>query len=159
MRAALRPFASLLVVTALVGGCSPKRIAGTDIKDSPDTRAVVDTIEKYRVAAESRNADAVMALVSPAYYDNGGTADPSDDVDADRLRKRLVEDYAKLTWVSLEIAIKRIDIEGDRATAYIFFDERYRMKMKSGEVAKQASDIHRMQLAREQGGWRFIAGI
>src|SRR5512133_85999 len=90
MPVAFRSFASLLLTAALVGGCSPKRIAGTDIKDSPETRAVVDTIEQYRVAAESRNADAVMALVSRAYYDNSGTNDPSDDVDAERLKKRIV---------------------------------------------------------------------
>jgi hypothetical protein len=158
MRVAFRPLALLLVVAAL-SGCSPKRIAGTDIKDSPDTRAVVDTLEQYRLAVERRDPAAVMALVSKAYYDNAGTNDPSDDLDAERLQKKLVEDYAKLTWVSLEIAIKRIDIDGDRATAYIFFDERYRIRMKSGEVAKQSSDIHRMQLVREAGSWRFISGV
>lgn len=159
MRIAARPFASLLIAVAMLGGCSPKRIPGTEIRDSPDTRAVVDTIEQYRIATERRDPAAVMALVSPTYYDNAGTSDPGDDLDAERLQKRLAEDYAKLTWVSLEIAIKRIDIEGDRATAFIFFDERYRMRMKSGEVAKQASDIHRMQLVREANGWRFVSGI
>ena len=162
MRLASRPFAPLLLAAALLGalaGCAPKRIAGTDIKDSPETRAVVDAIERYRAAAERRDPEAVMALVSPTYFDNAGTNGPSDDVDASQLRKKLVDAYSKLTYVSLEIAIKRIDFDGDRATAYIFFDERYRIRMKSGETPKQSSDIHRMVLVREQAGWRFVSGM
>jgi hypothetical protein len=159
MRVASRSFASLLVAAALLGGCGPKRIPGTDIKDSPETRAVVDVIEQYRLAVERRDPNAVLALVSRRYFDNAGTTDPADDVDYDQLRSRLVEDYSKLVAVNLEIAVKRIDVEGDRASAFVFYDERYRIKMRSGEVAKQASDVHRMQLVLENGAWRFASGI
>lgn len=159
MRLACQPFATLLVTAALLGGCSTKRIPGTDIKDSPETRAVVDAIEQYRVAAERRDANAVLALVSKRYFDNAGTTDPGDDVDYEQLRKRLVDDYAKLVAVNMEIAVKRIDLDGERAAVFIFYDERYRIRMKSGEVAKQASDIHRMQLVLEDGVWHFVSGI
>lgn len=159
MRRACRSFATLLAAAAILAGCSAKRIPGTDIKDSPETRGVVDAIEQYRVAVERRDANAVLALVSRKYFDNAGTTDPGDDIDYEQLRKRLVDDYAKLIAVNLEIAVKRIDVEGDRASAFVFYDERYRIRMKSGEVARQASDIHRMQLVREDGAWRFVSGL
>ena len=77
MRVASRSFASLLVAAALLGGCGPKRIPGTDIKDSPETRAVGDVIEQYRLAVERRDPNAVLALVSRKYFDNAGTTDPA----------------------------------------------------------------------------------
>jgi len=158
MRSAPRPLACLLVILALAA-CAPKRIPGTDIRDTADTRAVVATIDEYRQAAERRDAKTVLALVSPKYYDNAGTSDPGDDIDQEQLRKRLVEDYARLNAVRLDIAVKKIDVDGDRATAYVFYDERYRIQTKSGEVAKQASDTHRMQLVRENGAWHFLSGL
>ncbi len=159
MRLASRPVAFLLVVGALAG-CAPRRIAGTDISDTPETRAVVATIDAYRRAAERRDADTVLSLVSTKYYDDAGTPDPGDDVDYDQLRRRLVDDYAKLTAVRLEINIKKIDVEDGRAAAYVFYDERYRIRTKSGgEIPKQASDVHRMQLVREDGTWKFVSGL
>jgi ketosteroid isomerase-like protein len=153
-----RPLASLLALLALIA-CSPKRIPGTDIQDNRDTRAVVAAIDAYRQAAERRDANAVLALVSPKYFDDAGTPDPGDDVDYGQLRTRLTEDYGKITALRLDIGVKKIEVDGDRAAAYVFYDERYRIRTRSGEVAKQANDIHRMHLVRENGNWRFVSGL
>jgi len=160
MRFAFR-LLSCLAVSAMVviGGCSPKRIPGTDIDDSADTRAVVATVDAYRKAAENRDAPAVLALVSTKYLDDSGTSDPGDDVDYETLRKHISDDYARLTVIRLEIAIKRIEVEGDHASVYVFYDARYRIRTNAGEVPKQSSDVHRMQLVREQAAWHFVSGL
>ena len=158
MPLAPRSLAGLLALLALAA-CSAKRIPGTDIKDTPDTRGVVATIDSYRQAAERRDANAVLALVSPKYFDDAGTPDPGDDVDYSQLRARLTEDYGKISTMRLDIGVRKIDVEGDRAAAYVFYDERYRIRTGTGEVPKQASDIHRMQLVRENGSWRFVSGL
>jgi ketosteroid isomerase-like protein len=148
-----------VLAAALLLGCGPRRIPGTEIRDTPDTRAVVETIDAYRQAAERRDAPAVLALVSPRYFDAAGTPDPSDDVDREQLAKRLTADYQRITALRLQIGVKRIDIDGDKAAAYVFYDEHYRIQTKAGEVAKQASDQHRMQLVREDGRWLFVSGL
>jgi ketosteroid isomerase-like protein len=153
----MRLLASALAVLALA--CAAHRIPGTDIPDTPDTRAVVAAINGYRQAAERRDASAVLALVSPKYFDDAGTADPGDDIDYQQLTKRLAADYQKITALRLDIGIRRIDVQGDRAAAYVFYDEHFRIQTKTGEVGKAASDSQRMQFVREDGQWKFVSGL
>jgi ketosteroid isomerase-like protein len=154
----LLSIAGLLALATLVA-CGGRRIPGTDIRDTSDTRAIVAAIDAYRRAAEARDAGAVLALVSPKYFDDAGTPDPADDIDYERLRKRIGEDYKNVTALRLDIAVKNVDVEGDTAAAYVFYDEYYRIATKAGEVAKQASDTHRMRFVREGGAWHFVSGL
>ena len=153
----MRLLASALAVLALA--CATHQIPGTTIQDTPDTRAIVATIDAYRKAAERRDATAVIALVSPKYFDDAGTPDPADDVDYQQLAKRITADYQQITALRLDIGVRRIDVRGDRAAAYVFYDEHYRIQTKNGEVAKSVSDNHRMLLVREDGQWKFASGL
>jgi hypothetical protein len=151
----------LLLVTALValGACGTKRIPGTEIRDTRDTRAIVQVIDQYRIAAERRDAEAVLALVSPRYFDNAGTHDPADDQDYEQLRRRLPSDYAKLSAVRLGMRVNAIEVKDDRATADVDFDGRWRITTPTGEVPKQANDVNRMTFIREDGAWRITSGL
>jgi hypothetical protein len=149
------PLAAVLALTA----CAARRIPGTDIEDTEDTRAIIATIEAYRQAAERRDAEGVMAVVSEQYFDRGGTVDPGDDLDHPKLAQRLADDYRKISALRLDIGVKRIDVDGDRAQVYVFYEQAYRIALRSREIPKQGSDVHRMQLARENGAWRITSGI
>lgn len=149
---------ALLISIALVA-CAGRRIPGTDIEDTPDTRAVVGVIAAYREAVERRDAKGVLALASEKYFDDAGTPDPADDVDYQQLKARITGDFQKITSMRLEIGVRRVEVDKDTATAYVFYDEYYRIMTKAGEVAKHASDTHRMQFVREKGAWRFTKGL
>lgn len=153
MRLLAAPLALLAVA------CAAHRIPGTDIEDTPDTRAIVAAIDAYRAAAERRDAPAVLALVSQKYFDDAGTADPSDDIDYGQLAQKLAADYARITALRLDIGVRRIDVKDERAFAYVFYEEHFRIQTKTGEVAKSASDQQRMQLVREDGRWKFVSGL
>jgi len=150
---------ALLLGSLALSACSARRIPGTEIDDTPDARAIVELVERYRQAAERRDAATVLALASPKYFDEAGTADPGDDVDYAQLAQRLPEDYARLTAVRLEISVRRVQVDGDKATAEVLYDGRYRVVTRQGEIAKQASDVQRMALAREAGIWKFLSGL
>jgi ketosteroid isomerase-like protein len=150
---------TLAVAGLALLACGPHRIPGTEISDTPDTRAVVAVIDAYRQAAERRDAAAVLALASPSYFDTAGTPDPSDDVDYELLKKRITADYQQITTLRLTLGVRRIDVAGDKATAYVFYEEHYRIQTKGGEVSKEASDSHRMLLVREGGRWFFVSGL
>ena len=90
------PLLVALLAAVALSACNTRRIPGTDIKDNTDTRAIIATIDAYRLAAERRDAGAVLALVSPKYFDDAGTPDPGDDVDFQQLKKRIAEDYQRL---------------------------------------------------------------
>jgi hypothetical protein len=153
-----RPTALALAVLALA--CSPRRIPGTQIRDTPDTRAIYDAIAAYRDAMQKRDPAAVLALVAPDYFDNGGTADPADDVDRAMLEQRLPADLSKLDTLRLDLTLRRIEVKGDRAEAEVFFDAWYRVKTPSGGVVpRRDSDVHRMHLRRIEGAWKFTSGL
>ena len=148
-----------LAIVALLAACGTRRIPGTDIQDNADTRGIVAVIDQYRAASERRDAAAVLALVSKKYFDDAGTPDPSDDLDYDQLKRRIGDDFSKLTALRLDIAVRQIDVKDDRAQALVYYDEHYRIATRGGEVAKVASDPHRMQFVREDGTWKFVSGL
>ena len=149
----------LLAAMGFLAACGSHRIPGTEIADNSDTRAIVGLIEQYRVLSERRDAKGVLALVSERYFDDAGTPDPGDDIDYGQLRQRLTADFAKVSALRLDIALKGIDVKDDQASAYVFYDEHYRIATRSGEVARQASDAHRMRFVREAGTWKFVSGL
>jgi hypothetical protein len=155
----MRPALLAVVAGLALTSCAPRRIPGTDIRDTADTRAIIAAIDTYRQAAERRDVAAILAIASPKYFDDAGTIDPGDDIDFAKLEKRLTEDYGKVTALRLDIGVKRIEVEDDRARAFVFYDSAYRIETRVGEVPKQASDVHRMQFVRENGAWRFLSGL
>jgi ketosteroid isomerase-like protein len=149
----------LLASVVALAACGTHRIPGTEIKDTPDARAIVAVIDQYRTAAERRDADAVLSMVSQSYFDDAGTPDPGDDLDYQQLRALLPDHFRKLTAMRLGIGVREIEVAGDRASANLFYDGYYRVATASGESAKQASDVSQMKFVREQGRWRITGGL
>lgn len=146
--------AAILAVTA----CA-KNIPNTDIRDTADTRAILDVIEKYRAAVERRDATAVLVLVSRSYFDNAGTAEPSDDLDYTRLQATLPNDYLKMPSIRIDLGVKQIEVDGDKAFAFFFYDTHFRVKTPKGEVARQDSDQSRMTFHKEGDLWKITSGL
>jgi hypothetical protein len=153
------PRSLALTVALALTACGARRIPGTEIPDNSDTRAIVGVIEEYRKAVEARNAEAVLALVSPSYFDDAGTPDPADDIDREQLSRALPEHFRQLTAVRLGIGVNAVDVKGDAATANVFYDGHYRVATSGGEAAKSASDVSQMGFVRENGRWLIARGL
>jgi ketosteroid isomerase-like protein len=148
-----------LLVTTLALACAPVLLPGTEIPDTPDTRAVAAVVEAYRQAVERLDAPAILAMASPDYLDTAGTPDLSDDVNYAGLAKRL-EDLKDLQEVRLQFTLRRIEVRGDGAICDVFFDQYYRVKTPSGTtVPRRDTDIHRLALKRVKGKWLFTSGL
>ena len=147
--------ALLFVIVVAAAGCGPHRIPGTDLEDTGDTRAIIDTIARYNSALEARDANAILALVDPEFRDNAGTLSPDDDIDIERLRTVLPKRLAKLQDVAVRIEIKTIDVKGDRAQAVYTWVSQFKLNGK----AMTESDIKRMELRRSAEGWKILSGI
>jgi ketosteroid isomerase-like protein len=147
---------ALLFLFLLAGaGCGPHRIPGTDLEDTGDTRAIIDTISKYNSALEARDANAILALVDPEFRDNAGTLTPEDDIDIQRLHTVLPQRLAKLQDVAVRIEIKTIDVKGDQAQAVYTWVSQFKLNGKP----RTESDIKRMELRRRADGWKIVSGI
>ena len=138
-----------------LAGCGPHHIPGTDLEDTGDTRAIIDTITRYNSALEARDANAIIALVDPQFHDNAGTLTPEDDIDIQRLRTVLPQRLAKLQDVAVRMEIKSIEVKGDRATAVYTWVSQFKLGGKS----MTESDIKRMELRRRADGWKIVSGI
>jgi hypothetical protein len=138
--------------------CAPKFLQGTEIHDTPDTRAIADALEAYRQAMEKRDPQAVLALVAPSYFDNSGSTDPGEGVDRAGLEKRL-EDLSSITALRLELTIRDIRAKEGKGEAEVFFDQYYRVNTPSGPVARHDADVHRMTLQKIEGAWKFTSGL
>jgi len=144
-----------LILLAAALGCGPHRIPGTELEDTGDTRAIIETIARYNSSLEARDANGILALVDPAFRDNAGTLTPDDDIDIQRLRTVLPQRLAKLQDVAVRIEIKTIDVKGDKASAVYTWVTQFKLGGKS----MTESDIKRMELRRGPDGWKILSGI
>jgi hypothetical protein len=150
---------SLLALGAVCLACSPKVLPGTDIKDTPETRAVANLLETYRQAMERRDARAVLELAATDYFDNSGTPEPTDDVDRAGLAARL-DELAKISDLRLQLSLRSIDVTSPtEARADVYFDQFYRVTTPNGPVARHDADVHRMTFKKYGKDWKFMSGL
>lgn len=150
-----------LLASAVVfaAACGPRNIPGTEIRSTPDSRAVHDVVMKYREALEKKDVPTIVALVAPGYYDTAGTPDPADDLDRARLEASLTEDLARTESVKVDLTMRRIDVKGEEAEAEVFYDQFYRVKTPTTVVPRRDSDVQRLKLKRIDGQWKFVSGL
>jgi hypothetical protein len=123
--------ALLIAMTTPVfaGGCkSTPTIPGTDIPDTEDSRAILDVLERYRIAFVERDAAGVLATADKTYADHGGTEDPSDDIVYDDLPKILGRRLAQLESIRFAIDYLEVHVSGDRAVTRVWIDSSFRLK-------------------------------
>jgi hypothetical protein len=145
----------LLLLLAAADGCGPHHIPGTDLEDTGDTRAIIDVMTRYNQALEARDANAILALVDPEFRDNAGTLTPEDDIDLQRLHTVLPQRLAKLQDVAVRIEIKKIEVNGDRASAVYTWVSSFKLNGKP----MTESDIKRMEFKRRPEGWKILSGV
>ena len=67
MRILGRPLAVFAILS--LAACSHATIGGTNVADTRENREVVEVLGKYKMAAEAKDVDALMQLVSTDYFD------------------------------------------------------------------------------------------
>lgn len=160
---AMRTF--LIVCSALFlaafSSCMPKKIPGTELDDTDDTRALIAVLQQYRSAVEAQNASAIVQMADPAFKDDGGSASPEDDLEYANLGTKLGERLAKVKDLKLELTIKRIELSeaADVARVTYTYQMSFRMPEYSGRIQAE-NDIKQMVLKRAgEQSWKIVSGI
>ena len=151
----------VLLCTLALSACSAALIPGTEVKDTPENRAVHALLEEYRSAMEARDGERILKLVSTRYYENSSSTDSSDDdYGFELLRKeflaRLRDNVKKVQY---RVLLKRVIVKGDRAYAEYEYVARYLFSEGGREQWKMLNDFNRLDLAQEDGAWKIIAGL
>lgn len=81
----------LLLSLTVLWGCATKAqtIPGTNIPENRVNRAIIDTVEQYRLAVERKDTSALLLMASKRYWEDGGTPTGSDDYGYEGLREVL----------------------------------------------------------------------
>ncbi|WP_338867434.1 YybH family protein [Myxococcus stipitatus] len=144
---------------SLLAACAPKRIPGTDIDDTSDTRAILAVMEKYRSAVEARDAQAIQALVSNDFHEDAGTpGEPEDDLTAANLGAYLETLFQQLQSPKVELDVRRIQVGQDVASAIYYWKVNWRMPSLNPRPQREA-ELEQMVFRREGNTWKIITGI
>jgi hypothetical protein len=153
----------LVGVLALVG-CA-RKIPGTEIDDTSDSRAILDVMTAYRAAVEQRNAQAIINLADPAFRDDGGSSNPDDDLDYSTLYTSLASRFQRIEDVRLDMNVRRMEFDPDTNAARVTYTYTLSFKMPTLSTRNQTdTDIKQMVLKRGPDGdgkarWRIVSGI
>lgn len=149
----------LLTVSLL--GCGPRKIPGTDIDDTSETRAVLDVLQAYRRAVEKRDARAIVALTDESFRDDGGSATPDDDLDYRTLGAQLGDRFTKVADVRLDVTVRRVEFDDDAGRARVTYSYSMSFKMPDFSARTQSeTDIKQMWLKRVgEQQWKITSGI
>lgn len=143
-----------------LGACAHAKIPETEIDDTPDNRAVLQLVEDYQNAMEALDADAVLALVSPSFYEDNGNTDSADDYDYDGLKTVLAESFERTRAMQLILRVDDIEVEEESAFAELRYEYRAQNDYPSGLKWDTGSDRTRLRLQKApNGAWRIISGI
>lgn len=162
----MRAHLPLSLITAVVlgatglSGCAHSYIAGTTVVDTPENRSVVDVLAKMQEALRARNADQLMALVSPSYFEDMGTPDPSDDYGYEQLRNEILPRSLEVTKeLYVDMKVHDVVIQGDQAYANVRYSSRARLDLPAGTLWDTHSEFNRVEFALENGRWMITRGL
>lgn len=140
--------------------CAHSLIPGTKVEDTAENREVLQVVAKLRLAMEARDAAAVLALVSPNYFEDMGNPNPKDDYGYSDLQARVLPEImatAKEIYVSFEA--NDAVVNGNEAYVDVRYNSRARIEFPSGSTWDTHKEFNRIEFTRENGEWRIISGL
>lgn len=153
----------LLLGTTVIG-CATKYIPKTMIEDTEENRQLVSVVENYRTAMESLDANRILELAAPNYYDTSGTPMPDDDVDLTGLKEFFQNYFSKIKALRLVVRVEKVlpDEEDENKMNIDFrYIVRYQMALPVGDLWKSDEELKRMTLVRqsEASPWLILNGM
>jgi hypothetical protein len=152
---------SVVSLAVIAVGCSARKIPGTELDDTDDTRAILDVMERYRLAVEQRDAQTIVSLADESFKDDGGSATPDDDLDYRDLSTKLPERLKRLEDVRLELNVRKIEFTEDQSSARATYTYSTTFRMPGlTSKAQSESEIKQMIFKRvDKRVWKIVSGV
>lgn len=157
-----RSLGCVLLLAAIALGsaaCSKTYISNTDVPDSAENRRIISFCEKYRRAVEQRNVAMLLQMASPAYYEDGGNVDASDDLDYAGLREYLTSTFQDVSAIRYEIRYRRVIEEENVVYVDYTYSASYRIPSGKGSEWRRKVEENRLELVRAGDDFRIVAGM
>lgn len=152
---------ALLALLSLGSGCA-SMIPNTTVDDNAANREVLEYMESYRHAVESKDIGQILAFADPQYLDDNGTPNGDDDIDYESLKVNLAKWSERITDIRFEVRYIRVHHEQRRVLVDMRYTTSFKVKSEGGKDrwSRRISD-HRAVLSRqaEGEGFSFLSGM
>ncbi len=157
------PTRALLLLSFLLSltACGPGYLdAAQKVKATPPNKEIFEVLKAYQQAIEDRDIDALKALISPQFVENGGTTDdPTDDYGYDKAIQKLTMLRDNVKKLHLQLQLREITVKGDDASAEVHFVGTALLTEGGVDNYRTWDDINRLKFKREDGAWHIIGGL
>jgi hypothetical protein len=152
---------SVAAVALAAVGCATHYIPNTDVEETELNRRVIEFCEQYRHAVELRNTALLMKLIDPAYYEDGGSVDTSDDLDYAGMKAFFDNEFMNTKAIRYEIRYR--DVSAGRKDT-IFVDYTYTASYKvpsieGPDVWRRELADNRLELKPDGESFKIVAGM
>ena len=150
-----------LAALVILSSCGSRTIEDSQIPATKENKAVFDVLLKYKAALESRDPDAILALVSKNYLENGSTTDTdTDDYGYDQLKNEVLPKLLdNVKAIQFRYRVKNITIVGERSRLAYEYTTSFLYAEGGREGWHTKNDLDEMQLILENGAWKIISGL
>lgn len=152
---------SVVLFAAFLGlsACAHSKIPLTNIDDTDDNREILTIVDEYHRAMESLDATAVLALVSPRFYEDNGNTNTNDDYDLDGLKTNLTAEFQRTKALQLQLRVDAIQVEDNQAYAELYYVVRAHNNYPAGDKWETGTDRTRLQFERVGEKWLITSGL
>ncbi len=141
-------------------GCKTQYIPNTDVEETAENRRVVEFCEEYRHAVERRNVALLLKMANPAYYEDGGNIDATDDIDYAGLREYLQTKFGDTSAIRYEIRYRDVSAgPGDVIWVDYTYSASYKVPSAQGEVWRRQVADNRLELVPEGDSFTILRGM
>lgn len=150
----------LAALVAMSSGCATQYLPNTDVEDTDDNRRVIDFCEQYRRAVEMRNVPLLLKLADPRYYEDGGNADATDDLDFAGLRDYLDDKFKQTRSIRYEIRYRRVG-EGRKHSIFVdyTYSASYKIPTPTGDLWRRRVADNRLEIVPQGETFRILSGM
>jgi len=157
-----RHLSALALACLLAGaaGCARDKIPNTRVDDTAENREVVEFVEKYRAAVETRDVVALTGMASKSYFDDMGTPAGEDDVDYDALVVGLGRLREEVIAARYQISYRGVTYTPtERVLVDLLYTGWFKVNTTEGPQWRRRLEPHRIVLAREGDQLRIVSGM
>ena len=156
------------VLLALAACAKPAAyVAGTRIPFSSNNESAIHAVEEYRLAVERGDADALMLMAHPQYWEDSGTPSGSDDYGYEGLRNVLMTRLLKASDIRYSIRYMGVHQQctgepkpGCRAAVDVLIDASFTVTNAYGKPSRpDKRDQNQLVLEWDGRRWLFLSGM
>lgn len=154
---------AVLGAGSLSGCATGPSIPGTLVPDTRANRQIIEVCEKYRRALEDRDADVLLGMASPQYFEDSGTPKADDDYGYEGLKTILATRLSSLKAVRYNIQYRRVAFNptANRVAVDIRYDASYQLATELGDRWERKQSEKRLELEfdKNRRAWLFTTGM